>query len=66
MKQSLLLILLLGFGALAPMTCAKSKDKKSSSDEAKKEKQVAPADKAPKQMALYGPVGLLRPAQGRS
>lgn len=64
MKQSLLLILLLGFGALAPMTCSKEKDKKSSADEPKQEKQVTPASN-PKQMALYGPVGLLRPSQGK-
>lgn len=48
MKQSLLLIVLLGFGSLVPFTCSKSKVAK---EEAKKE------ESAPKQqMALYGPV----------
>jgi hypothetical protein len=64
MKQSILLVLLLGFGALAPMTCAKDKDKKSSADERKEEKQVSPAN--PKQMALCGPVGAIRTGQARS
>lgn len=58
MKQSVLLILLLGFGSLAPMTCAKNRAKKSSSDEGKKEKGCGPVN--PKQMALYGPVNTIR------
>jgi hypothetical protein len=61
MKQSLLLILLLGLGLSAPFTCAKKDtDKKSSSDDCSREKQDTPA--TPKQMALCGPAGFIRAA----
>jgi hypothetical protein len=48
MKQSLLLIVLLGFGSLVPFTCSKVKAPK---EEAKKEESTTK-----QQMALYGPV----------
>lgn len=48
MKQSLLVIVLLGFGSLVPLTCSKNKATK---EEAKKEQQDTK-----QQMALYGPV----------
>ena len=49
MKQSLLVIVLLGFGSLVPLTCSQGSAAK---EEAKKEEK----SKQQQQMALYGPV----------
>jgi hypothetical protein len=51
MKQSLLFIMLLGFGSLAPLTCSKNKATK---EEAKKENETKRVQ--PQQLALCGPV----------
>ncbi len=53
MKHSSLLVLLLGFGFLAPLMCSKAKQPKE-----KKEAQEQPAQKPvnASQLALYGPV----------
>lgn len=52
MKHSPFLVLLLGFGLLAPITCSKSKHNRD-----RKESQVQPATRVGKlKVALYGPV----------
>ncbi len=53
MKSSSLLVMLLGFGFLAPLMCSKARQPKE-----KKEAQEQPAQKPVKQsqLALYGPV----------
>ncbi|MES2560248.1 MAG: hypothetical protein V4590_10935 [Bacteroidota bacterium] len=60
MKHSLLFTLLLGFGLVAPLTCAKQKDKKSSAEEHKQHN-----GKQPQKMVLYAPAGTIKQAQGR-
>ena len=60
MKQTLLVVFLLGFGYFAPWSCSK----KQASDE---NKTAQPAHKRPcdskKQMVLFGPVNTIRPGQ---
>jgi hypothetical protein len=60
MKHPFLFTLLLGFGLAAPMTCAKQKDKKSSSQEHKQHNTTQP-----KKMVLYAPAGTIKQAQGK-
>jgi hypothetical protein len=53
MKQSSLLVMLLGFGFLAPLMCSKARQPKE-----KKEAQEQPTRNPEKQsqLALYGPI----------
>lgn len=54
MKTSVLVILLFGFGYLAPLSCSKSKSNKAQ----KKQESMKPAKQ--NQLALFGPVVILR------
>jgi hypothetical protein len=50
MKQTVLMILLLGFGSILPATCSKT------SKEASKQEDKSRKHSEPKHIVLYGPV----------